>query len=44
MVDDATSEFIPIVSGVPQESVLRPLLFILYTSEVFELVKNRLYA
>ena len=44
VVDGTTSEWIPIVSGVPQESVLDPLLFILYTSEVFELVENRLYA
>ena len=40
----ATSEWIPIVSGVPQGSALGPLLFILNTSEMFELVENRLYA
>ena len=44
MVVGATSEWIPIVSGVLQGSVLGCLLFILYTSEMFELVKNRLYA
>ena len=43
MIDDATSEWIPIVSGVPQ-SVLGPLLFVLYTSEMLELVENRLCA
>ena len=43
MVDGATSECIPIVSGELQESVLGPPLFILYTSEMFELVENRLY-
>ena len=40
VVDGATSEFIPIVSGMPQGSVLGPLLFIPYTSEMFELVEN----
>ena len=44
MVDDATSEWIPIVSDVLQGSVLGLLLFIIYTSEMFELVENRLYA
>ena len=44
MVDGAPSEWIPIVSGVPQESVLGPLLLIKYTSKFFEQVKNRLYA
>ena len=38
VVDGATSEWIPIVSCVPQGSWLDPLLFILYTSEMFELV------
>ena len=41
VVDGATSEWIPIVSDMPQGSV-GPVLFILYTSEMFELVKYRL--
>ena len=40
VVDGATSEWISIVSGVPQGSVLGPLPFILYTIEMFELVEN----
>ena len=43
VVDGAVSEWIPIISCVPQGSVLGPLLFILYTSEMFELVENRLF-
>ena len=43
-VDCSTSDWIPIISGVPQGIVLGLLLFILYTSEMFELVENTLYA
>ena len=45
VVDGANSQWIPIVSGVPQGvCYLRPLLFIQNTSDMFELVENRLYA
>ena len=44
VVGGAASEFIPIISSVPQRSVLGPLLFILYTSEMFVVVESRLFA
>ena len=37
VVDGATSEWIPIVSGMSQESALGALLFIIHTSEMVEL-------
>ena len=44
VVDGASCEWILIVSGMPQGSVLGPILFILYTSEMFDLVENRFLA
>ena len=44
MVDGAAGEWIPIISCAPHGSALGPLLFILYISEMFQLVDNRLFA
>ena len=44
MVYCATSVWIPIVSDMPQGSVMGPVLFILFTSEIFELMEYRLHA
>ena len=43
MFDGAAIEWIPIISGILQGSVLGHLLFIQYTSKMFELVENRLF-
>ena len=42
VVDGATSEWTPIVSGAPQGSVVDSCLLILYTREMYVLVENRL--
>ena len=42
MVDGCWSNLVNVVLGVPQGSVLGPLLFLLYTSELFSILENKL--
>ena len=42
MVDGCRSKLVDVVSGVPQGSVLDPLLFLLYTSELYSILENKL--
>ena len=40
MADGCRSKLVNVVSGVPQGSGLGPLLFLLYTSELFSVLEN----
>ena len=42
MVDGCRSKLVEVVSGVPPGSVLGTLLFLLYTSELFSILENKL--
>ena len=42
LVDGCHSKLVNVVSGVLQGSVLGPLLFLLYTSELFSILENKL--
>ena len=42
MMDGCRSKLVNVVSGVLQGSVLGPLWFLLYTSELFSILENKL--
>ena len=42
MVEGCRSKLVNVVSGVSQGSVFSPLLFILYTLELFSILENKL--
>ena len=41
-VDGCRSKLVNVVSGVPHGSVLRPFLFLLFTSDLFSILENKL--
>ena len=42
MLDGCRSKLVDVVSGVPQGSVLYPILFLLYASKLFSILENKL--
>ena len=42
MVDGCRSKLVNVASGVPEGSVLGPLLFLLYNPELFSILENKL--
>ena len=42
MVNNCCSKLVKVVSGLPQGSIFRLLLFLLYTSELFSILENKL--
>ena len=42
MMDGCRSKLVDVVPGVPQGSVFGMLLFLLYTSELFSILENKL--
>ena len=43
MENGCRSKLVNVVSGVPQASVFYPLLFLLYTLELFSILENKLF-
>ena len=42
MVDGCLGKLVNVMLGVPQDSVSRPLLFLLYTSQLFSILENKM--